>query len=648
VELNSIVSGSALGWAATASADKTENILRSAGVWLLVNPQRLIVRKNISPIAQFADPFIWTVMKHAGIRGLYLTPVWGAGGLWDRGEHAAWGENNPQSYAEDIVQYDFAPAIGNDDEYGAVARSSRAAGSFVGGDLIPAATGIGPDFFLAVRGYRDYSGVYCLVEVPRESWSLLPDAGNFSDFSSGNAREAALGESPGSLAAAKESAELSETWRVTPLSAEQAAALAEAGIIPALLRQELLDYLPPSGWAATSRVRGTDGNLRRWVYRYFGESKRPVLNWTDPSATARQILNAGIIRQTGLLGNSLIGYSILPFIGLEGYKEGAESGKAHIMALEASDSLARQIRVYGGWSWLRDALPLPLVRDFLENGPDFIQDAVCSPFAEKALLTGDAGELRGKLVEALRERIDFRRLAHKGDFADATAAGLVAEAMGLKDVSEISLAQIREIIRGHKLWFFFMAMQPGALMLSDQDLVGSMPLRRMNPDAAPDKWWDKRMTAEPGSYSLLDGVGTVMVNAAGLPVAESLYGSLDKQAVDAESFLNNIGKMLRLRESLRLARTELAGTLKAKGKGVLGLVLRSEDEGFVICLSNFSRSASKEKLNPGEVAGLARALSSGRAAVVYGNLPEHSLGANALEFTIPGWEGAVIVVGPEK
>jgi hypothetical protein len=240
---------------------------------------------------------------------------------------------------------------------------------------------------------------------------------------------------------------------------------------------------------------------------------------------------------------------------------------------------------------------------------------------------------------------------------------------------------------------FFMAMQPGALMLSGRDLVGALPLehfvsenihsekmlrryeakrsnasgigaggrkpavkrqaqaqnvvRRLNPNAVRNKR-DNRATAGPASYILLNDAWPAMVNAAGLPVAETLYGPLDEQAVDPESFLHGIGKILRLRENLGLARAELVGRLETRGKGVLGLVLQSENEGFVICLSNFSRTASREKLHPGKIAGLAGALSKGRATVVYGNLPECNLDARALEFTLPGWEGAVIAVEPKK
>ena len=75
--------------------------------------------------------------------------------------------------------------------------------------------------------------------------------------------------------------------------------------------------------------------------------------------------------------------------------------------------MSRELRRYGGWSWLRDdGLPLDNVNDFLDSGADFLFDSVFSPAAEHALLTGDAGLARFMADEALRLKIDFRRLVH--------------------------------------------------------------------------------------------------------------------------------------------------------------------------------------------------------------------------------------------
>ena len=50
-------------------------------------------------------------------------------------------------------------------------RQGRAA---IAGDLVPLHTGTGPDFWLALRGYKDYPGLYTMVEIAREDWGLLP------------------------------------------------------------------------------------------------------------------------------------------------------------------------------------------------------------------------------------------------------------------------------------------------------------------------------------------------------------------------------------------------------------------------------------------------------------------------------------------
>jgi hypothetical protein len=105
--------------------------------------------------------------------------------------------------------------------------------------------------------------------------------------------------------------------------------------------------------------------------------------------------------------------------------------------------------------------------------------------------------------------------------------------------------------------------------------------------------------------------------------------------------------MLRVRGNLGLARSRLAGRFKVHGKGLLGLVLQNE-QGFVIALSNFSRAASRESLNPAQIDGLAQALRNGQAVLVYGTLSEQNLSAHSLDFTLSGWGGALIQVKPGR
>jgi trehalose synthase len=382
-ELAAIVSGSGLGWRMAGSSQNPGDLLTLAGAWLRIHPQTILAPGQSSPLAQLGGPVVWEALSRNGIGGIYIAPAGASGGLWD------YRRERMYSDGEDVAQYDFALYLGKDDAYTAIVRSAAAFRSFLGGDIIPAATGVGPDFFLAARDYRNYSGIYCMVEVPRESWGILPPA--------------------------------QAEWELRPLLPFQTKALEDKGLIPSVLNQETLNFLPVSGWASTSEVRGVDGRLRRWVYRYFGEYRRPVLNWTDPSSAARQILSGSVVRQVGLLGNALNGFSVRPFIGLERYGQSFRSGRAgdsgaslsgYTQAMEAAISISRQARSYGGWTWLRDELPLPILRDFLQVGPDFAWNSAASPAAEHALLCGNAALLRFMIDEALVLGLDFKRLVH--------------------------------------------------------------------------------------------------------------------------------------------------------------------------------------------------------------------------------------------
>jgi hypothetical protein len=651
-----------------------------------------------------------------------------------------------------VAQYAFPLNVGNDETYGEIAAGARAAGFALGGDLLPAATGAGPDFFLAARAFRDYSGLYCLVEVPKPYWELLPDSAVDGPLKQNPpvAPEEAVSLPVSGASAGSGSADGGDAWKLEPLLPEAARALEEAGFIPAALRQENLRYLPPSGWAATGRVRGVDGNLRRWIYRYFFEPGRPTLNWADPGGGARLILNGSVIRQVGIFGGVLSGYSVQPFIGLEkvpdaparpeGTAPGAQAPAGEIpsdiyaLAAEASGNLARQTRSYGGWSWLRDELPLPLLRALLRDGPDFALDSVTSPGAEHALLTGKAELLNFMLDEALAEGVDFRRLAHKSvgteglsyllphlqyliGQADAPASGrlaragelyrvalLEAQGIGARKEGQEEIAgqpdfvghrlystpaglaaaalelppdeaadrfadgdgllsgappermrreDMDEIERGHRLLVFFKAMQPGLLMLGGQDLSGALPLAwrdiadgkhagRFEPGELRNL--DGR-AASLGAYPLLRAAAQTRVNAQGFPEAQSLYGPLDEQAHNPDSFLNRLGEMIRLRERLGIGQSVLAGRLRGRGAGLVCLVLKTGESGpFILSIGNFARTGSTESLNPQDAPGLALALRRGRARLLYGNLQHMDFNEKRLNFSLPAWEGALILV----
>ncbi|MDR2051714.1 MAG: hypothetical protein LBQ63_08095 [Deltaproteobacteria bacterium] len=515
-DLSNIVSGSGLNWRHPASEPMPEGLLAQGDVWLHINPQSVRASARNTPLRQMNSPVFWDILRRVGINGLYVAPAGSSGDIWDsrHGLESAW--------SGDVIQYTFPAGIGSEGDYLEMFRRAAEQNVLLGGDILPLAGGLGPDFFLATRNVRDYPGLYCMFEAPRHIWPRLP----------------------------KKYSEEEEGWGVTPLTDKETRFLAGGGFIPESMRQDSLPYASESGWAVTDEILGLDGNLRRWIYRYVGNYRRPLLNLYDPSNLARKVLSGSLVYQAGILGNSLAGLQVAPLIGFE-----AENGLPADLADEANyaaafglaEDLARQSRSYGGWFWLKDSLPLPVLRSAMRRGADLVMDGVFSPAAEHALLSGRKDLLEFMLDEALREGIDFRRLLHassgpygvdytlpqlrymaaedeeernrraavllretlgqaeSGALAGAEEAGqsafedsrLYTTPLGLavlalesrpRNPARIGLEE--ESRRGHMLLLFFKAMLPGVFMLSGQDLAGSLPLppqtlRRKSPGPLP-------------------------------------------------------------------------------------------------------------------------------------------------------------------
>lgn len=483
-KFSSIVSGSELNWRNENASPSPDLLLRQGSVWLLINPNLALYNSRSAPITQFQSNNFWSALQKLGAQGVYFNATAGSGGIWSNSRDAKLGGG------DDMTQYTMPIALGREEDYVDLQRKAGKSKVMLGGDLPPAATGIGPDFFLATRDFRNFSSIYMLAEVPQEAWVNLPPLAN--------------------------------DWEFAELSLKQQELLAKYGIIPPAMVQDFLPFMRKGGWAATAEIRGADGNLRRWVYRYYGNSSRPVLNWDDPASSARQIFNAGAVYQTGLMGNVMTGMSLEPFIGLDpapasplsavipAYAEREETSKrvaalehdrkelaeqaltlsrklnarlqeeapatgqgdlskeeldinqikqqvedlqllqssleralaearaqlkqneenlwrmqnvvaaehvtrsgTYAMQQEANSALSRQVRKYGGVSWLKDASSLNILKNSLERGTDFITDAVSSPAAEHALLSGDAELLRFMVDDAIKANIDFKRLIHK-------------------------------------------------------------------------------------------------------------------------------------------------------------------------------------------------------------------------------------------
>ncbi|MDR0339429.1 MAG: hypothetical protein LBH65_04030 [Desulfovibrio sp.] len=647
-EMAKVVSGSELAWKSSGTGG-ADGLLNFADTWLLVHPMTLLTTSRSTAFSQLAESEIWPILREAGVKGLYVAPVQGGGSVWAK-------ERQSVDTGDDVVQYDFSRVAGDDDQYKRLMSRVIDNNGLLGSDLVPAATGLGPDFFLAARNVREYPGIYCMVEIPEELWPNLP--------------------------------EVASEWSGEALKQTQIDALNAKGLLPQAMRDESLPLARSGGWAATGVVRGLDGNNYRWVYRYYKNPEYAVLNWEDPSQTAHRILSGSAIRQVGLQGQALVGLRFEAFQGLEPDPDThSSSGTISVEpALTAAQSMSREIRRYGGWSFLRDDnLSLRHVGDFTASGADFVFDSVFSPAAEHALLTGETDLACFMADEMLRLGIDGRRLVHvspaqdglnyalpylshlagtgggdkatafqqsvqramrtkasqispapvNGNYLYATGAGLAALALNLTK-AETAQAKEADIAAGHSLLIFFKAMQPGVMMLAGQDLSGVLPVQWGALSGQPDV-----EASAGGGYGLTSSSAGRPVSTMGAPRAPHLYPPADVQVHQKGSFITRIGAFMKARAQYGIAKGKLSARPATKGRGSIALLTRLPDgQSYLLSVCNFSRKSVEETITLEDMPASALA----RVTVV-GAGGSHAVSGKKVTVSLGPWQGRALVLG---
>ena len=78
----------------------------------------------------------------------------------------------------DPISLEIDPALGTDQEYRRMVQVAREHHGLIAADLVPLHTGKGADFLLALRAYKNYPGMYAMVEIDKKDWSRLPPVDN--------------------------------------------------------------------------------------------------------------------------------------------------------------------------------------------------------------------------------------------------------------------------------------------------------------------------------------------------------------------------------------------------------------------------------------------------------------------------------------
>ena len=568
-----IVSGSELGWRAPGTSNSVDASLDSADIWLHIQPQTLLTSGGQTVFEELSSSATLGNIQSLGINGLFIAPANESASLWSATRQAgrAW---------DDTVTHFFADFVGSDEDYAALRGAASSKNLRLGGQLVPAATGRGPDFFLACRAVRDYAGAYVLIEIPRPMWEQLPPSEGEQGY--------------------------------TALSVSQTTLLAKKGLVPESLARDSLGWAQGGGWAVTGEIKGHDGAMRRWVYRYAGSPERPVLSWDDPSAAARRLVSAGIIRQVGMLHQTMVGTQTEAFFGLDvhpdakaGTSQNLEPGPSALMAI------SREIRRYGGNAVAREWLPVEQAAMLQQSGADFVMDSVTSPAAEIALLSGDAAQLRDAFDTAARTRLEPSRVCRVVSNNDGLALGsglvpntwrsVVPAYNGKMYASAPALAAMRagfapdqlktaasrtETTRLHTLLLALRAGLPGMLWVSGQDIVGTS-----HPEVPG--------TSQPDSNILPAwGLGSTPPAATrqGLGRGFAVYGSVAAQESLGDSFAAKLKRFAAIRDKLGVAKGRSVTRLPSQGKGSVVLLTSLPGGGSLITAVNFGNDYASERI----------------------------------------------------
>lgn len=604
------LAGHHMMWQNPFAAPNPRAAVAQAGVWFTAYPLSLMTAPGESFLAAIGAEDLWKAFQQIGIDAIHTGPVKLAGGI------SGWDLTPSIDGHFDRISMAIDPIFGTEDEFRAMCETAAKHRGTVIDDIIPGHTGKGADFRLAELNYRDYPGIYHMIDIPQEAWGLLPDVPAGAD--------------------------------AVNLSPEDEQALADAGYIIGAL-QRVIFYEPgvkETNWSATPVVHDVNGVPRRWVYLHYFKEGQPSINWLDPTFAGMRLVMGDALHSLLDLGTGGLRLDANGFLGVEKSLDTQPAwSEGHPLSQAANQLIGSMVRKVGGFTFQELNLGIDDIRNTSAVGPDLSYDFVTRPAYQYALMSGDTAFLRLVLREALALGVDQASLVHalqnhdeltyelvhfasrhrddpytlggveytgatlaehiRQDMRDritgeagpynatfvqngiaCTTASIIAASLGIRDLDAMTDAEARKIRDAHLLLAMYNAWQPGVFALSGWDLVGALPLERTKVRElirSGDTRWIER-----GAYDLMDRAPDAPKSAAGMPVARALYGSLPTQLAKETSFVSRLAGVLKIRKRSGLPTATLVDVPEVPSPGMLVLVCRLESGDTAITALNFA------------------------------------------------------------
>ena len=351
--------------------------IEKAPVWFAAYPISLITKTGHSFLGTMGDQDLWEAFQAIGITAIHTGPVKRAGGI------SGW-ETTPSVDGHfDRISTQFDEAFGTEDEFRAMCEVAAAHGGTIIDDIVPGHTGKGADFRLAEMGYKDYPGIYHMVEIPEADWHLLPKVPRGRDS--------------------------------VNLDHETEDRLAKGGYIIGQL-QRVIFYEPglkDTNWSATAPVLGPDGKQHRWVYLHYFKEGQPSLNWLDPTFAGMRLVIGDALHSIGDLGSGALRLDANGFLGVEKSTEGGPAwSEGHPLSEAANQLIASMVRKVGGFTFQELNLTIDDIKNTQERGADLSYDFINRPAYQHALAMQDTEFLRLTMNLARAAGVDTASLVH--------------------------------------------------------------------------------------------------------------------------------------------------------------------------------------------------------------------------------------------
>ena len=604
------LSGQASMWQNAYARPNPRAAVEKAPVWFTAYPLSFITRENQSFLSALGDPELWKAFREIGIRGLHTGPVKLAGGI------SGWSQTPSVDGHFDRISMAIDSAFGTEEEFRRMCEIAAEHDGTVIDDIVPGHTGKGADFRLAEMNFRDYPGIYHMVDIPEEDWHLLPDVPEGKD-----------------------------SVNISP-DAEQA--LQKAGYIIGRL-QRVIFYEPgvkETNWSATRPVADTTGKVRRWVYLHYFKAGQPSINWLDPTFAGMRLVVGDALHSLLDLGTGALRLDANGFLGVEKSAEEQPGwSEGHPLSEAANQLIGSMIRKVGGFSFQELNLTIDDIKAQSEAGADLSYDFITRPAYHYSLVTGDTeflrltlrlameigvdqaslvhalqnhdeltyellhfaaghrdevfelggeeltgAEVAEKVQTTLRERLTGENGPYNAVFTTngiaCTTASFIMAAIGIKDPEAITPEQEAQVRDVHVLLSMYNALQPGVFALSGWDLTGIIALDRAvvgELTAQGDTRWINR-----GAHDLMGTRPDARTSSAGMPRARSLYGSLPDQLQNPDSYARRLQEILRVRETSGIATSTLLDVPDVSNRALLVLANQLGDGNLEVTVLNFS------------------------------------------------------------